>query len=94
MAARVGSGHVLLCVTDHESAAATSELVNHLGDSGFQVKVILASGAKRFVKGLSLDQALDDEAEWYAWKKARNSQHTLHMIDTAHRYDCKACLIC
>jgi len=30
MAARVGSGHVLLCVTDHESAAATSELVNHL----------------------------------------------------------------
>lgn len=65
-------GHVLLCATDHESAAVTKLLVDQIQESGFQVKIILASGAKPFVSDQHLDQALDDEQEWYAWQKARD----------------------
>eukprot|EP00892_Ulva_mutabilis_P004796 jgi/Ulvmu1/2689/UM014_0145.1 len=61
--------HVLLCVTDHESAAATTTLVRRLEEATYEVKLILASGAKRFTKGQTLSQALDDESEWYAWNK-------------------------
>lgn len=63
-----GGCSVLLCATDHESAGVTRHLIHSLKASGCHVKVILASGAKRFVE--HIDQALDDEQEWYAWQKA------------------------
>ena len=59
--------NVLLGVCDHATAASTGQLSSDL-QSVASVRIVLTSGSQRFVSN-KLENAVDDHAEWYQWKK-------------------------